>query len=218
MSVAVDQTTTRQRILNAAARLFRERGFHATTTRAISEIVGMLSGSLFHYFRSKEQMLFEVMNEAATQLCEKAEAAVAAADSPRTRLRALIRLQLECLIAEETRDYYAVMIAEWRELDDAVKPTLTVHRLRYARIWNLVLDECTGTGLMRRDPKLLRFVLTGAINWASTWFKPGGRLSLEEYALFLEDLVLEPQGSSVASLGAPALGASPAAHLAGTTA
>ncbi len=189
--MAADPTNTRQRILDAAAHLFRERGFHATTTRAISDIVGILSGSLFHYFRSKEQMLFEVMHEAATQLCDKAEAAVAAVSGPRERLRALIRLQLDCLIGEETRDYYAVLIAEWRELDAAAKPGLTARRTQYSAIWHAVLDECARAGLLRSDPHSLQFVLHGAINWASTWFKPGGRLLIDDYARILEDLVLE---------------------------
>ena len=184
-------TTTRQRILDAAAHLFRERGFHATTTRAISEIVGILSGSLFHYFRSKDQMLFEVMHEAATQLCDRAEAAVASADSPRDRLRALIRLELDCLTGDRTRDYYTVMIAEWRELDATAKPVLTARRTQYSAIWRAVLDECARTGLLRSDPHTLQFVLHGAITWASTWFKPGRRLSIDEYARILEDLVLE---------------------------
>lgn len=191
--LVADPTNTRQRILDAAALLFRERGFHATTTRAISEIVGILSGSLFHYFRSKDQMLFEVMHEAATQLCDKAEAAVAAGGSPRDKLRALIRLQLDCLIGAGTRDYYAVMIAEWRELDAAAKPKLTVRRAQYSGIWHTVLDECGRAGLLRSDPHSLQFVLHGAINWASTWFKPTGRLSLDDYARILEDLVLEPE-------------------------
>ncbi len=83
-------------------------------------------------------MLFEVMHEAATQLCDKAEAAVAAVSSPRDRLRALIRVQLDCLTGEGTRDYYAVMIAEWRELDAAAKPVLTVQRTQYSAIWHTV--------------------------------------------------------------------------------
>ena len=188
---AADSTNTRQRILNAAARLFRERGFHASTTRAISEIVGILSGSLFHYFKSKEQMLFEVMNHAATQLCEKAEAAIGASTCPRARFRALVRLQLDCLAGEDTRDYYAVLIAEWRELDAAAKPALTALRLKYSGIWRSVLDECARAHLLRPDPQAAQFVLHGAINWTSTWFKPGGRLSIEDYAKVLEDLVLE---------------------------
>ena len=182
---------TRQRILNVAARLFRERGFHATTTRAISEVVGILSGSLFHYFRSKEQMLFEVMSEAATQLCAKAEAAVAAAEGPRARLRALLLLQLHCLIGEDTRDYYAVMIGEWRELDSAAKPLLTARRIQYTALWRATLEECARAKLLRADPHTTQFVLLGAINWASTWFKPTGLLSIEDYAATLEKLVLE---------------------------
>ena len=191
--MAADPSNTRQRILDAAALLFRERGFHATTTRAISEIVGILSGSLFHYFRSKEQMLFEVMHEAATQLCDKAETAVATGGTARDKLRALIRLQLDCLIGAGTRDYYAVMIAEWRELDAAAKPQLTARRIQYSTIWHAVLDDCARAGLLRSDPHALQFVLHGAINWASTWFKPTGRLSLDDYARILEDLVLEPE-------------------------
>jgi AcrR family transcriptional regulator len=190
-NVAADPTNTRQRILNAAAHLFRQRGFHATTTRAISEIVGILSGSLFHYFRGKDQMLFEVMHQAAGELCEKAEATVAAIAAPRARLRALIRLQLECLIGDETRDFYAVMITEWRELDAAAKPALTARRKQYAAIWHRVLDDCARAGLLRGDAHTLQHVLHGAINWANTWLKPGGRLSIHDYAQVLEDLVLE---------------------------
>lgn len=191
--MAADPITTRQRILDAAAHLFRERGFHGTTIRAISEIVGILSGSLFHYFRSKEQMLFEVMREAATQLCDKAEAAIAAVSSPRDRLRALIRLQLDCLIGAATRDYYAVMIAEWRELDAPAKKHLTLRRNQYSAIWHAILDECARAGVLRGDPHTMQFVLHGAINWASTWFKPDGKLSVDDYARILEDLVLEPE-------------------------
>lgn len=188
---AADPTNTRQRILNAAARLFRERGFHATTTRAISEIVGILSGSLFHYFKSKEQMLLEVMNDAAVQLCVRAENAVEAATTPRARLRALLRLQLDCLLGEDTRDYYAVLIAEWRELDAAAKPALKALRARYASVWDTVLKECARAGLLRSDAHVTQFVLHGAINWSTTWFKPDGRLTRDDYAQILEDLVLE---------------------------
>src|SRR5882757_5262030 len=73
-----DPAPTRERILRAAAHLFRTRGYRGTTTRAISEIVGMLSGSLFHYFKSKEQMLFEVMHEGALSVCVRGDAVVAA--------------------------------------------------------------------------------------------------------------------------------------------
>ncbi len=193
-AVAADPTAMRRRILNAAARLFRERGFHATTARAIAAEVGILSGSLFHHFRSKDQMLFEVMNGAATQLCEKAEAVVAAAPDPRSRLRALIQMQLECLIGADTRDYYAVLIGEWRELDPPAKALLNAHRHRYSDVWAATLEECARAGQLRADPHTMEFILRGAINWASNWFRPGGGLSLADYAGVLEDVALERPG------------------------
>ncbi len=137
-----DSTHTRNRILSAAAKLFSTRGYRGTTIRAISEIVGILSGSLFHYFRSKHEMLSEVMFEAALSMCEKADAVAATCVGPRERLRGLIRLQLECLAGEGTKDFYAVLISEWRELDSPSRPRLTQLRKRYFATWNRVLEDC----------------------------------------------------------------------------
>lgn len=188
---ALGPTGSRQRILRVAARLFRERGYHATTIRAISEIVGMLSGSLFHHFRSKQQILLEVMHEAAAQLCDKAESALAAARSPRERLRALIKVQLQCLTGPETHDFYAVMIGEWREVDESDRQELTELRLRYKSLWQMVTTECADAGILRADPRLTRLLLHGAINWASVWFRPEGAQSVDDLVGSLEGLVTE---------------------------
>ena len=188
---AMDSAYTRTRILNACARLFRTRGYRGTTIRAISEQVGILSGSLFHHFSSKQQMLLEIMRSAAESMCTRARDEVAAASTPRGRLRALIHLQLDCLLGENTKDFYAVLVSEWRELDNTSKPPLTTLRRRYFRIWQDVLEQCEREGLLRAEPVATVFALHGAINWASTWFKPTGRLSLEDYATLLERIVLE---------------------------
>ena len=182
---------TRNRILGAAAKLFSARGFRGTTTRAISQIVGILSGSLFHYFQSKHEMLVEVMQEAAQSVCEQAEAIAASAASPRERLRGLIWLQLQCIAGERTREFYAVLISEWRELDAAAKPRLTALRKRHFAAWHQVLSDCEQRGLLRADPHGTQLALHGAINWANTWYKPTGRMRLEDYAAVLENFVLE---------------------------
>ena len=182
---------SRQRILLVAARLFRERGYHATTIRAISEPVGMLSGSLFHHFRSKHQILLEVMREAAVQMCEKAESALATTNAPLDRLRALIRVQLQCLTGADTHDFYAVMIGEWREIPDTDRHELTTLRLQYKSLWQTVTKECADAGLLRRDPRLTRLILHGAINWAAMWFRPSGAQNVDGLVDTLVDLVLD---------------------------
>lgn len=186
-----DPAYTRTRILRTAARLFRTRGYRGTTIRAISEQVGILSGSLFHHFSSKEQMLVEIMRNAAQSLCIRAEEEVAASSNPRERLQRLIRLQLDCLLGEDTRDFYSVLVSEWRELNQSAKPPLTVLRRRYFAVWQDVLLQCRRAGLLRTDPVATQFALHGAINWTNTWLRSSGRLSREEYAALLEQLVLE---------------------------
>lgn len=191
ITVTDDPADTRNRILSACAKLFSAHGFRATTIRAIAEIVGILSGSLFHYFASKREMLFEVMLQAAQSMCEQADTVAASAATPRERLGALIRLQLECLAGEHTKDFYAVLICEWRELDARSKPRLTELRRRYFAAWHRVLEDCACQGLLRAEPEATQLALHGAINWANTWYRPTGRLSLAQYGAILEGLVLE---------------------------
>ena len=199
----------RERILHAAARLFRERGYHRTTVRDIAERVGILSGSLFHHFRSKEEMLREIMREAAISVCLKAEEIVARHPGAVERLRALISLELDCAVAEPSKDYHAVLFMEWREVPETARPEFTMLRSRYARIWRSVLEDCEREGLLRCEPAAASHVLHGAIQGAMTWFKSSGRYSVEQYGDILAGLVLEgvpprAQAAGVRQAHAPA--------------
>lgn len=180
----------RGNILRAAAYLFRHRGYHGTTIRAIAESVGILSGSLFHHFESKEQILLEIMHEAATSMCVRADIVAAADRSPITRLRGLIILQLECLLEVSTGDLFAVLISEWREVNASDKVPLTAFRRRYFAAWNKVLEDCARMNVLRAEPQATLFALHGAINWANSWYRPTGRLTLRGYALLLERMAL----------------------------
>ena len=179
----------RERILNAAALLFRERGYRRTTVRDIAERAGILSGSLFHHFRSKEEMLHEIMRDAALSVCVRAEQLVAALPTPGERLRGLIGLELECVVGEIRRDYHAVLFLEWREVPEPARPDYTALHRRYVRIWSAVLDDCRDAGLLRCEPAAALHVLHGAMLGTMTWFKPSGRYSLESFGDVLFELV-----------------------------
>jgi AcrR family transcriptional regulator len=188
-----EHTFMRDKILLCAARLFRIKGFRATTARAISKVVGILSGSLFHHFASKEQMLLEIMHEAASSMCAQADVIANGVQTPVERLRGLIALQLDCLLGEAKRDFYAVLISEWREINASNRLPLTALRRRYFSAWLRVLEDCAAAGVLRGDPRTTAFALHGAINWANTWFKPSGSISLADYGLRLEQLALIDQ-------------------------
>src|ERR1700736_5939648 len=82
------QDNRRQQLLDAAARLFRERGYHVTSMRDIAREVGMLSGSIYYHFSSKEEMRQAVYEEGLRYIAERVDAAVATGGSAWTRLGA----------------------------------------------------------------------------------------------------------------------------------
>lgn len=180
----------RERILHAAARLFRERGYKSTTVRDIAEEVGILSGSLFHHFQTKEEMLLEIMREAALSICIRTEAIMDQESPTVEQLRELIRLEIESFTNDNRKDYHGVLFFEWREVPEATKPEFTRLRKRYRRSWLDVLERCQAEGKLRCEPDAARLILHGALRNAMIWYVPSGRYSTEEFGDILARLIL----------------------------
>lgn len=174
-------TVPRDRILHAAARLFRQRGYQGTTVRDIGDAVGILSGSLFYHFRSKDEILLEIMRETALSLCLCAEAVMSRAEDPRERLQQLIDIELEWMVGEIKKDQLAVLVFEWREVPESARPELTRLRSRYDRIWLDVLEQYGNVLPMRIPADAAARILHGALMGAMTWFRPSGRYSAQEF-------------------------------------
>src|SRR5690554_3183383 len=86
-----DPQSARGRLLAKAAHLFKEKGYERTTVRDIAREVGIQSGSIFHHFRSKEDILYAVMEETILFNTERMQAALAQAQGPKEKVLALIR-------------------------------------------------------------------------------------------------------------------------------
>jgi AcrR family transcriptional regulator len=181
----------RERILHAAARLFREHGYKGTTVRDIADEVGILSGSLFHHFRSKEEMLLEIMREAALSVCIRAEEISGRALAPAEQLRELVRLELDSILSDARKDYHVVLFFEWRDAPDQAKPELTGMRRRYQRCWMQALQGCSDAGRLRCPPDAAAHILRGALVGTMTWFKPSGRYTSGEFGDIVTQLVLQ---------------------------
>ena len=185
----------RERILLAAARQFRERGYRATTVRDIGREVGILSGSLFHHFATKEQILVEMLREAAISLCTGVEARLANVADPVARIQLLIRFEMECFAGTQTRDYFAVLVSEWRDVPASVQPELRALRSRYAVFSRAVLQACHDAGVLRLPPDAAQRVLHGITTGAVTWFKSNGRYSVAEFADIVANLLMKDEAA-----------------------
>lgn len=176
----------RGRVLRAAAHLFRTQGYERTTVRDLAKVVGIQSGSLFHHFKTKEDILLAVMEEGIRFNLERMREAVEAGEGPRQQLRNLIRAELESIMGE-TRDAMTVLVYEWGAVSPDKQRELLALREQYEAWWMQALADARAQGLLHHDPFITRRLLAGAINWTRNWYNPQGPVTLEQ----LTDRVLE---------------------------
>ena len=179
----------RGRVLRAAAHLFRTQGYERTTVRDLAKIVGIQSGSLFHHFKTKEDILRAVMEEAILYNFARMEDAVAQGKTPREQLLGLIRAELES-INGDTSDAMSVLVYEWNALSAGNQQHLLDMRARYEALWLAVLEDAQQQGLLRHDAFVWRRLLSGAIGWTGMWYKRNGPLSLDEVAEMTLEMAL----------------------------
>ena len=166
-----DPDSARGRLLREAARLFRDKGYERTTVRDLAAAVGIQSGSLFHHFRTKEEILKAVMVETIRLNTAVMQAAMSAADSNREKLRALVSAELES-INGQTGEAMAVLVFEWRSLSEASQAEVLKLRDIYEALWLDVLTALKDEGALVADPFVVRRMLTGALSWTVTWYRP----------------------------------------------
>jgi TetR/AcrR family transcriptional regulator, cholesterol catabolism regulator len=169
-SRAPRQDNRRQQLLDVAARLFRERGYHVTSMRDIAREVGMLSGSIYYHFPSKEEMLLAVYEEGLRHIAERVDAAVAGQRTPWERLEAGCTAHLEALL--ELSDYTQVMIRVLPPEGGKVAERLLELRDRYEARFRVLIDALALPE--PADRRYLRLLLMGGLNWSHVWYHPGG--------------------------------------------
>ncbi len=189
-----DDGNRRLELLGAAARLFRQKGFSATSTRDIAAAVGMHSGSPFYHFKSKDALLYAVMEEGMRAAIARQGAALQrlpARATPLRRMRCLIRAHFDTLLGPGN-DFVPVMLYEHRSLSDLQRVALDSLQADYESVWTPVLKALHAGGALRAPVKLSRLLILGALNWTVQWFDAGRDASLEQLtdaamALFLKE-------------------------------
>lgn len=161
-----------ERILLAAGRLFREKGFAATTVREIAQAAAMLPGSLHYRYASKDDVLVALMERGVKRAIAAVTEAIATTRDPIERLRLGLRAHLELLCQGDDSLY--VLLYDFRSLPPAAKEGVEKSRGRYEAFWDGMLYEAWGTGRSRSvlDVELVRQFGMGAINWVATWYRP----------------------------------------------
>ena len=171
-------------LLREAARLFGEKGYENTSMRDIAAAYGILPGSLYHHFRSKDELFVAVYAAGIDQIIEAVEKASRDEPDPWRRLEAACEAHLTTLL--DRTGYAAVVIANWPSTGGGIRDELVRQRDRYEKVFRKLAEAAP---LPRGvDPTIFRLGLLGALNWALTWYRPGratpGAIARKLVALF----------------------------------
>lgn len=158
-------------LLAVAARLFARGGFEATSMRDIAGEVGMLAGSMYYHFPSKNELIAAVYQSGVAQIGAAVDAALEMARGPWPRLEAACVAHLEALLSDSA--HAAVMTADLSRLDGALRRRLVVMRDGYERRFAGLVAALPLPA--ETDRSLWRLHLLGALNWTPTWYRLGGK-------------------------------------------
>ena len=164
-------------MVHAAARLFSERGYHGTSMQHLGDALGLLRGSLYAHIGSKEELLFDVVDEGANRFLQRGARAAEASGGAAKRLTAFLVAHAETAI--EHLDAATVFMNEWRYLSTARRAAVQSKRDRYEGMVRSIISEGIAAGEFRRDLDVAlaaRLVLSAG-NWIYAWYRPGGDLS-----------------------------------------
>lgn len=164
---------TRERILRAAAAMFRRQGFHGTSMQDLAGAVGINKSSLYHHFPSKQALLSEIVAFTVARVTPDVEAVAGSGRPPDQQLRAAVRLHV--LAAIEDRDNVACFIEEGRFLaPDALAEQLP-RRDHYEGCFRSIIERGVGVGAMdARDVALATRAILGMCNDVVRWYRPEG--------------------------------------------
>ena len=184
-------SSRRAEILRAAAEVFVERGFDATTTRDIGERAGLLSGSLYHHFDTKEQMLHELVVDVYAPTAGYVARARAAGADGADRLVQLVRHHVVHLLGN--RHQAVLFLHEARSLTAEHRAAIEAEEHRYVGAIDELVAEGRADGSLRVDvdPVIARLTVLGAANWVYRWFDGDGVWEVDEVATTIARLAVD---------------------------
>ncbi|CAN5541764.1 TetR family transcriptional regulator KstR2 [soil metagenome] len=166
----------REELLEIAARLFAEKGFKNTTVRDIADAAGILSGSLYHHFDSKESMVDEILSTFQDELFGTYDAILLSDADARSKLEQAVQVSFEAI--DQHRDEVAIFQNEAAYLGGFERFAYLAERNRQSReVWITLLDDGVRTGALRADLDIeLTYRFIRDTVWvAVAWYRPGGK-------------------------------------------
>lgn len=169
-------------ILRNAARIFAEKNYHSTTMRDISRATGISLAGLYHYCKSKEELLFLIQDNCFGRVLERLEERLLEVEDPLTKLRIFIENHLSFFAANMAE--MKVLSHEAESLAGDLHTHVSTKKEKYTKLARRILKEIQqqpkGDGGAQIDFTVATYALFGMMNWIYNWYDPNGKLKVSE--------------------------------------
>jgi AcrR family transcriptional regulator len=190
--------STFERLLDAAATLFAQKGYAAASTREIAGILGIRKASLYYHIENKEDLLYAICKSSLDQICRDVTAALEKVQDPLERTRTLVRAHIKSLVRDQIA--HSVAVGEMHALSGVRLKEVIALRDSYEGLVRTVLRDARKAGVLRDDisVKYLCLILLGLLNRVELWYRRDGALSPDQLArvfeaIFLDGVAASPQ-------------------------
>lgn len=172
----------REEIVDIAAKVFAERGFHATTVDNLVDATGLQRGGLYHYMDSKEDLLIRIHERFIEPLLAEAAKVADASDPPEVALRKLGHVLIQDIAGYLPQ--VTVFLHEWRIIEhDERWRSIRKSRKKFEQLISDVLQRGVEQGVFAvEDVRLTTLAFLGMFNYSYQWYQPGGRVSADQIA------------------------------------
>jgi AcrR family transcriptional regulator len=173
-------------IQRVVSRFFAHKGYHHTSMREIARELGMNQSSLYHYFTSKEDILFRLMNDAMDEVLGQLEEICASELEAEDKLKRVLHSYIRSYAGDQER--LILLVNEMNSLAETNRTILVDKQRQYVRLIKSILKELTDEDKMKEiDASVATFVFFGMVHYTIKWYHKNGLISLDELArLFVE--------------------------------
>ena len=192
--MAAEPSTTKgerreQEILQAAADLFFEKGFHATSLEDIAKVVGIRKSGLYYYSQTKDDLLLKVLEQGMQIMLDDLQAICDSTGQPALKLRRAVENHV--LKIHTHRSTMGVILREDRSVVPELRGSYLALRDRYEALFRGLVSEGVDAGVFRIcDTAVVTRAILGMCGWLAVWYRPGGRLTPESIVGQFMELIL----------------------------
>ena len=170
-----------EEIYQVIARLFAYRGYHSTSMREIARELGMNQSSLYHYFASKQDILFTLMNDAMDDVLAILEEISTTDLLPEDRLNRVLSFYTQYYAGDQER--LILLINEMNSLNEEYRSILVGKQRRYVQLIKSILEELAAQDKIKQiDPAIATFAFFGMVHYTIKWYHKDGPVALEQLA------------------------------------